>query len=322
MVRGTTRRPKRPPLHSPKRRSVAGAFDVQLASNNVYRAGMRSEERDISIEAGHLHCVVAGSGPLVVLLHGFPEFWYGWRNQISPVAEAGFRVVAPDLRGYDLSFRPRGATNYRMEALVEDVVGLVHAVGAGRCILVGHDWGGMVAWFTAMRHPELVERLIIMNCPHPVPFRRELTRPAQKKKSSYMAFFQLPWLPEFLMRASDFRRLRKALKSLSSNPNAFNEEDMSRYVHAWSQKGALTAMLNYYRAMRTRPADKTPMQPIRCPTMLIWGQRDPVFVPEVFEDFAEWVPDLRLEKIPEASHFVQADAPDIVNKLIIEFARA
>jgi pimeloyl-ACP methyl ester carboxylesterase len=282
---------------------------------------MRSEERDISIQAGHLHCVIAGTGPLVVLLHGFPEFWFSWRNQIAPLAQAGFCVAAPDLRGYDLSSRPGGVRNYRMEALVQDVVDLVHALGQQRCILVGHDWGGMVAWFTAMTHPELVERLVVMNCPHPVPFRRELKLPAQKKKSSYMAFFQLPWLPELMMRAFDFRRLRRALKSLSSNPNAFNEEEMARYVEAWRQPGALTAMLNYYRAMRVSPASSTAIQPIRCPTLLIWGQRDPVFVPEVFQDFDQWVPDLRLERIPEASHFVQADAPDIVNKLIIDFAR-
>lgn len=281
---------------------------------------MQSEERDISIQAGHLHCVTAGDGPLVVLLHGFPEFWYSWRHQIGPVAEAGFRVAAPDMRGYDLSSRPRGASNYRMEALVQDVVDLVHALGQQGCILVGHDWGGMVAWFTAMTHPELVERLVVMNCPHPAPFRRELARSGQKKKSSYIAFFQLPWLPELVMRAFDFRRLRRALKSLSSNPDAFNEAEMARYLDAWRQPGALTAMLNYYRAMRTRP-DKTAMQPIRCPTMLIWGQRDPVFVPEVFQDFDQWVPDLRLEKVPEASHFVQADAPEIVNRLIIDFIR-
>ena len=282
---------------------------------------MRSEERDLSIGAGHLHCVIAGQGPLVVLLHGFPEFWYSWRNQITPIAEAGFRVVAPDMRGYGLSSRPRGVSNYRMDALVEDIVDLVRALGEEHCILVGHDWGGMVAWFTAMRHPELVERLVVLNCPHPVPFRRELARPAQKKKSSYMAFFQLPLIPELMMRAFGFRSLRRALRRLSSNPAAFNDEEMGRYLDAWRQPGALTAMLNYYRAMRSRPAVETPMQPIRCPTLLIWGQRDPVFVPAVMEDFAEWVPDLRIEKIAGASHFVQADAPEIVNMLIIDFIR-
>jgi pimeloyl-ACP methyl ester carboxylesterase len=281
------------------------------------------QERMIDVNGVTLHCVTAGSGPLVILLHGFPEFWYGWRNQIVPIAAAGFRVVAPDMRGYNLSSKPRGLAPYRGPVLADDIAALVRALGESRCSIVGHDWGGGVTWLTAMLHPESVDRIVVMNCPHPVPFLRELKyNRRQQRKSGYMTMIQLPWLPEIRMRRSRFRYLREVLRKLSSRPEGFTPEDVEKYVEAWSQPGALTAELNYYRAMRKfRKQIEPAMRPIQCPVLIIWGQRDPVFVPEVLENFSEWVPNLRIERLPEANHFVQSDAPDEVNRLIIDFLR-
>lgn len=283
---------------------------------------MKLEERQFAVNGLSLHCVMAGQGPLVVLLHGFPEFWYGWRHQIAPLAEAGLRVVAVDMRGYNLSSKPSGIDPYRVSELAGDVGELVKQLGATTCRLVGHDWGGIAAWFTAMIHPAMIERLVVMSCPHPVPFARELQKPPQRRRSSYMARMQVPWLPELFLRAMRFRYLRRALRLLSSNPEAFSSADIDRYVEAWRQPGALRAMLNYYRALRKwRGENRALVRRIDSPTLLIRGQRDPVFVPAVFEGFREWVPDLRTETILDASHFVQADAPERVNRLLIDFLR-
>ncbi|HEX8834414.1 MAG TPA: alpha/beta hydrolase, partial [Abditibacteriaceae bacterium] len=160
-----------------------------------------------------LHYIEAGSGPLVVLLHGFPEFWYAWRNQIPALVEAGYRVVAPDMRGYNLSSKPRSAHHYRIELLTRDVVELIGHLGEDRAHIVGHDWGGYVAWATAMRHPQAVNRLAILNAPHPATFLREVKKPEQLKKSSYQFFFQLPYLPERAIAADDFKMLRALLSA-------------------------------------------------------------------------------------------------------------
>jgi pimeloyl-ACP methyl ester carboxylesterase len=283
---------------------------------------LKLEERQFAVNGLSLHCVMAGQGPLVVLLHGFPEFWYGWRHQIAPLAEAGLRVVAVDMRGYNLSSKPSGIDPYRVSELAGDVGELVRQLGATTCRLVGHDWGGIAAWFTAMIHPAMIERLVVMSCPHPVPFARELKKPPQRRRSSYMARMQVPWLPELFLRAMRFRYLRRALRLLSSNPEAFSSADLDRYVEAWRQPGALRAMLNYYRALRKwRGENRALVRRIDSPTLLIRGQRDPVFVPAAFESFREWVPDLRTETIADASHFVQADAPERVNRLLINFLR-
>ena len=256
-----------------------------------------------------LHYVEAGSGPLVLLLHGFPEFWYGWRQQIPALAAAGFRVVAPDMRGYNQSSKPSGIANYRMERLVEDVVGLTHHLGEERAHVVGHDWGGMVAWYTAMLHPEIVSRLAILNAPHPVAYSRELFRTTQAFRSLYVLFFQLPWLPERVIRARNYALLRRALP--------FPREELDRYVEAVRQPGALPAMLHYYRALLRYPRPR--VRRILAPTLLIWGERDPALVPQLAAGLERGVPNLRVERIPEATHWVQHEVPDRVNELLAGF---
>lgn len=261
-----------------------------------------------------IHCVEAGRGPLVVLLHGFPEYWYGWRRQIPALADAGFHVVAPDLRGYNRSGRPSGVCAYRMEALVEDLAGVIESFG-GRAVLVGHDWGGVIAWFAAMHHPGLVRRLVILNAPHPAAFARELRRlSSQWVRSAYAGWFQLPVLPEWLWRAGDFALLRRVLRS---GP-AGHGDDVQRYVEAFTPPGALRAALHYYRAALRCPRPE--VKRVDTPTLIIWGQRDPFLCPALTRGLEPWVPQLTVERLPRATHWLHHEEPDVVSGLIAGFA--
>jgi epoxide hydrolase 4 len=270
-----------------------------------------------------LHYVHAGApaAPLVLLLHGFPEFWYGWRHQIGPVAAAGFRVVAPDLRGYNLSSKPPRAGDYRVERLADDVLALARHLGYERVHLVGHDWGGVIAWWAAMRDEPRVERFVILNAPHPVAYLRELRRPRQLLRSWYVFAFQLPWLPEAVVRAMSFRALRRLFRREPARAGAFTEADIDRYVEAFSQPGALTAAINYYRAAarRTPKGMLRKARRIATPTLLIWGERDRYMVPEMAGASELWASDLRVERFPDATHWVQHDEPERVSARIIEF---
>jgi pimeloyl-ACP methyl ester carboxylesterase len=270
-----------------------------------------------------LHYVEAGAGPLVILLHGFPEFWYSWRHQIPALVAAGYRVIAPDQRGYNLSAKPRRVGAYRIEELAADVAGLIQHAGESRATVVGHDWGGLVAWHFAMQYPDRVDKLIALNAPHPAAFRRELCRPAQLAKSWYMFFFQLPVLPECVIRARDFAGLAKTLRTDPVRPGAFTDEDIPLYQQALAQPGALTAAINYYRALFCRPLLelRRPYPTITVPTLLIWGERDRYMTPRATENLGSWVPHLRIQRIPDASHWVQQDAPERVNEWMIDFLR-
>lgn len=268
-----------------------------------------------------LHFVEAGEGPLVVLLHGFPEPWFGWRFQIAALAAAGFRVVAPDMRGYNRSSKPAGVAAYDIERLAGDVRDLIGERGAERAFLAGHDWGAAVAWVTAMYHPHVVERLAIVNVPHPRRMLQGLRRPRQLRKSWYMFFFQLPWLPERALSAGHWRALRRALER-DTRPGAVSDADLDRYVEAWSQPGAATAMLNYYRAaFRGTPKQiERRIRPVSAPTRVIWGERDRFLGAELAEPDRADVPNLeRVFRLPDAGHFVQLDEPERVSSLLVEF---
>jgi pimeloyl-ACP methyl ester carboxylesterase len=278
--------------------------------------------RQAQVNGVRLHYVEAGSGPLVVLLHGFPEFWYAWRHQIPALAEAGFRVLAPDLRGYNLSDKPTGVPAYRLEALLGDVIGLIHHAGAEQAALVGHDWGGVLAWYLAMHHPDRVEKLVILNAPHPAAYRREMRRWIQRLKSWYVFFFQIPGLPEQVLEAGDFDVIDRMLCRQPVHPEAFTAEDRRLYKQALARPGALTAALNYYRALRD-PSHRTPNDnaPIQVPTLLLWGERDSYLSPRLTEGLDAWVPNLRVARFPDVSHWVQNDVPERVNRLLIDFVR-
>jgi epoxide hydrolase 4 len=271
-----------------------------------------------------LHYVEAGEGPLVLLLHGFPQFWYQWRHQVPALVEAGFRVVAPDMRGYNLSDKPLGVRAYRVELLARDVERLILACGEGTAHMVGHDWGAIAAWIAAMRYPERVERLAILNVPHPARFLDGLLSPMQLLRSSYVFFFQIPRLPEEVIRAGDFALLRSALGRDPVRPGALTAEDIERYIEAIARPGALTATINYYRALLRYPEEtRSLLHRVEAPVLVIWGERDRFLSRRLAEPPRLWVPNLLgVKRLPDASHWVVEDRPLEVNTLLLDFLRS
>jgi epoxide hydrolase 4 len=266
-----------------------------------------------------LHYVEAGEGPLVVLLHGFPEFSFGWREQIPALAAAGFHVVAPDLRGYNLSSRPSHIKDYAGAKLADDISRLIRELGYESAMLVGHDWGGTVAWTVAMNHPEVVERLAIPDAAHPRKLQKGLFNPRQLLRSWYFFFFVLPWLPERIVRARRFRFFRHFLRDASP---AYTPAEIDRYVEAWSQPGALKGMIDYYRYSVLTPPWKAwnAIRPISAPTLVIWGQRDRYLGRKLAQPEHRDVPNLdRVERLPNASHWVHHDEAERVNELLVDF---
>jgi pimeloyl-ACP methyl ester carboxylesterase len=261
-----------------------------------------------------------GDGPLTVLLHGFLETWWGWRHQIGPLAAAGLRVVAPDQRGYGLSSRPDGIEAYHLDRLAEDVIGLADALGCERLRLVGHDWGGLVAWWAASRFPDRIERAAILNAPHPDVFGAYARRhPSQALRSFYVGFFQLPGLPEALLRAGDCAALRRALTA-SSRPGAFSAHDLDLYAAAWRRPGAITAMLNWYRALRL-PREPAP-EPIRPPVLVLWGERDTALERGLAAESLRLCAQGSVRYFPQATHWLQHEEPEAVNAALIGFLAA
>ncbi len=276
------------------------------------------------VEANGLrfHCVTAGEGPLVILLHGFPEFWYSWRHQIPALARAGFTVVAPDLRGYNDSDKPEGVEAYRVSLIVEDVAGIIQAFGHDRAYVVGHDWGGAVAYTFALFKPAMMLKLAVLNCPPPgVLYRAFLDgNLEQLKKSWYMFFFQLPDLPEALLSANNFRLL-KAIAYAHARPGTFTARDLRAFTDAFSKPGALTGAINWYRNMFKpgRPLGRE-FPPISVPALLIWGTRDHFLGRELTRGIKRsFAGPFKLAYLEGVSHWVQQEAPGRVNQLLIEF---
>ncbi len=292
----------------------------EVRGTNGYTSKMNLESRYADLGDVRLHYVEAGEGPLVVLLHGFPQSHHMWRFQLPVLVEAGFRIVAPDMRGYNLSEKPDRIEHYRVGTLVRDVERLIVERGAEKATVVGHDWGAIIAWFAAMRHPERVEKLAILNVPHPARFLDGLTMPKQLLKSSYMFFFQIPRLPEKALSAGDFAVLRAALRRNPVRPGAISADDVERYVGAMAQPGALTATINYYRALLRNPSETQALpKKIEAPTLVIWGEKDVFLSLELADPGPLWVSNLRVERLPDASHFVAEDRPDEVNALLLDF---
>jgi pimeloyl-ACP methyl ester carboxylesterase len=280
--------------------------------------------REAVVNGVRLHYVEAGAGPLVVLLHGFPELWYSWRHQLPALAEAGFRALAPDLRGFNLSDKPGGVAAYRLEALTGDVAALVRHAGERRAAVVGHDWGGVIAWHLPLHHPDVVEKLIVLNAPHPAAYRRELGRGlGQLLRSWYVLFFQLPVLPEALLAVAGDFLLGRMLRRQPVHPEAFTEADVACYRQALARPGARTAALNYYRAAFRRLFRRAAEyeRPLDVPTLVLWGEHDRFLSPRLVEGLERWVPRLRVERFADASHWVQNDVPQSVNRALIDFLR-
>jgi pimeloyl-ACP methyl ester carboxylesterase len=268
----------------------------------------------------HMHYVTQGEGPLMVLLHGFPEFWYSWRHQIPFLAEHGYMVVAPDLRGYNESDKPR--TGYNVSTLLRDIVGLISGLERDRAIIVGHDWGGALAWAFAARYPQMTERLIVLNAPHPAAFARELRTLSQLRKSWYMFFFQLPWLPEYVLGHNHAALLGRILYRTAVQKSAFPPEVIERYREAMSKPGALTGGINYYRAaFRRSRRPRRGAATINVPTLLIWGEQDFALGVELTHGIEQWVPGIQIKRLPDSGHWAQQEKPDAVNALILEFLK-
>jgi len=263
-----------------------------------------------------LHYVSCGArdGVGLVFLHGFPEFWYAWRHLLLQFGGAGVHAVAPDMRGYNLSSRPQHVTAYRMRHLTEDVHRLAAALGHARVVLVGHDWGGAVAWATALRFPELVERLVIVNAPHPAIFSHLLASdPAQQRASRYMQEFQSP-LTEARMLAHDCAVLASWIIDPGLAKGFLTEDDARRYRAAWHMPGALTAMLNYYRSQAKSPGppgDREALT-VRVPTHVVWGMKDRTLLPANLDGLELYVPDLTIDLVEDANHWVVHQRPDRV----------
>ena len=270
-----------------------------------------------------LHAVAAGppSGPLVILLHGFPEFWYSWHKQIEPLASAGFRVIVPDQRGYNASSKPPHSASYALPLLVSDVIAIADQLNASKFFLAGHDWGAAVAWATAILHPDRLHKLAILNVPHPsVMFRYLRTNLRQLRRSWYILFFQLPWLPEFAFSAFNFRLGVNSLVR-SSRPGTFSAEDLALYRAAWSQHGALTGSINWYRAA-FRHASKFADPTVRVPTKILWGMRDAFLLSEMAQASLRYCTSADLYTFADASHWLQHEEPARVSELLIDFFRS
>jgi pimeloyl-ACP methyl ester carboxylesterase len=270
-----------------------------------------------------LHAVAAGpqDGPLVILLHGFPEFWYCWHKQIGPLAEAGFRVVALDQRGYNLSSKPPKISDYTMDKLVADVAYIGGRLGREKFHLAGHDWGAAVAWMTALFVPERLNKLAILNVPHPAVFLRTVrSEPRQMRRSWYMLFFQLPRIPERRFSAHNFAMGTQALVA-SSRPGTFSLEDLEQYRRAWSNPGTVTAMINWYRAsFRKRPTLPDDLK-VRVPTRILWGERDMFLLPEMAQESVFYCDSAELTYFPQATHWLQHEEPEAVSAALIAHFR-
>ena len=267
-----------------------------------------------------LHAMAAGpkDGPPLLLLHGFPEFWYGWRKQMEPLAQAGFRVVAPDQRGYNRSSKPRAASAYTLSNLTADVVAIADQLGREQVCLAGHDWGAAVAWNTAIHHPRRIAKLAILNVPHPAVMIRFLkTRPAQMRRSWYILFFQIPAIPEWLFSARNFAAGAKALVG-TSRPGTFSQEEIQQYREAWSQPGAVRGMINWYRAMRLFRTASVAGR-VEVPTLILWGLRDAFLMADMAEESLRECAEGRLVTFENATHWLQYEEPEKVNQLLHDF---
>jgi pimeloyl-ACP methyl ester carboxylesterase len=287
------------------------------------------QSRFITVNGIRLHCVEAGSGPLMLFIHGWPEFWYAWKDQLAEFGRE-FHAVAPDTRGINLSDKPTDVAAYHARHLVEDMRQLIGALGHERAIVVAHDWGGAAAWNLAAWHPQLVEKLVILNSPHPVLYARELaSNPEQQAASQYMLLLRDP-KAERVLTEDGHRRLFKQFDGWMKSPNPPDAATLEEYRKAWTQPGALTASLNYYRATPLHPptrddrgvdATSLPAEKftIRVPTLVIWGMSDTALRAGLLDGLDRFVPDLRIERIDGASHWVAHEFPDRVNALIRDF---
>jgi pimeloyl-ACP methyl ester carboxylesterase len=279
-------------------------------------------ERMLGANGIEFHIVEAGEpgAPLLLLLHGFPEFWWAWRKQLTPLAVAGFHVVAPDLRGFNLSSAPQGMPAYQLDIVAADIVALSDALGADRIHLVGHDWGAVIGWWVAARYPDKLKQVVLISGPHPQAWARQaLSNPGQALRSAYIAFFQLPWLPETALGARGFARLKSAMRR-STRERSLDPHTLDQYARAWERPDSLSAMLNYYRALRRLRAEP-PLASIRPPVLVLWGDKDRFLGRGVMEASAALCENGQFVAIEGASHWLHWEDPERITAEILGFLR-
>jgi pimeloyl-ACP methyl ester carboxylesterase len=313
---------------------VAGLLIPAAGAKNPRKAHtVKLQDHFAEVNGVRLHYVSAGKGPLIIFLHGFPEFWYEWKNQLTEFGQDHL-AVAPDMRGYNLSAKPAEVDQYKVPILIEDVYALAKTLSHGKkFVLVAHDWGGAVAWAYAVAHPETLDKLVIVNAPHPGVFARLLaTDPAQQKASQYMLLFRSPQA-EATLSANNYGNLVQAVLGPGLKTGAFTEEDKQEYLKAWSQPGALTGGLNYYRAAQVGPptsadppkegANSFGMDPqklmVKVPTLVIWGEKDTALLTANLDGLEQFVPQLTIKRISDGTHWVIHEKPAEVNAYIREF---
>jgi pimeloyl-ACP methyl ester carboxylesterase len=303
--------------------AIVIVFELKKHGTTIFLTGVISIQNHKYIETNNIRLNVIHNGPengpLVILLHGFPEFSYAWKQQIPFLVSNGYRVWAPDQRGYNISDKPKGVSSYATNELADDVIGLINAADRKQAFLVGHDWGAAIAWRVAAKYPNRIAKLTVINVPHGMVMKRYLKKNiSQIQKSWYILFFQLPWLPEFLAKRQNWKMLKEFLTK-SSHPGTFTAPDLAKYCQAWSQPNAFSSMLNWYRAMLQKPPQSHLNTRIRVPTLMIWGAQD------IFLDRAMAQPSIdlcdngRLIFIEKATHWVHHEAARQVNRLLHKF---
>jgi pimeloyl-ACP methyl ester carboxylesterase len=323
------------------RRGLSGLFMAALSlpaalAKNKEKTPVLKDEY-VQVSGLRMHCVTTGKGPLILFLHGFPEFWYEWKNQLTEFGKDHL-AVAPDMRGYNLSDKPDSEEQYRMSYLVDDVLSLADHFSHGKkFVLVAHDWGGAVAWAFAIAHPERLNKLVIVNAPHPGVFGRLLASDTkQQQASQYMLMFRSPQAEQTLS-ANNYTPLVNAVLGPGLQNGVFTEDDKQAYIKAWSQPGALTGGLNYYRANRVGPpppgqaAGGNEPSPsfganpsaltVKVPTLVIWGEKDTALLTGNLDGLDQFVPQVTIKRIPEGTHWVIHEKPAEVNGYIREFIR-
>jgi epoxide hydrolase 4 len=294
-------------------------------------ASTELEHRFAELAECRIHYVTRGEGEPILFLHGFPQFWFLWRRQLEDLGE-DHAVYAPDMRGYNLSCRPPEVEAYRMRHLLADTRELVDSLGVAPLTMVGHDWGGIVAWAFALKFPELLERLVIIDGPPPFTWNRDLREsPKQRDAVNYMLELSKPSPePEEMLAANEFALIDNLMLRIGGRGAQLSEDERAAYHEAWSQPGALQGGLNYYRAARMGEqvaaggvpeeySGKITSQTVSVPTLVIWGENDAALLPSLTRGLSEWVPNLRVEIVPDAGHWVPYERPEVVNALIREF---
>lgn len=297
----------------------AGATpDASDAARETFALPPGCEEGYVEANGLRFHYVAAGAGPLVLLLHGFPEFWYSWRHQL-PALATEHRVVALDLRGYNLTQKPE--SGYDVATLTDDIRAVIEALGERQADVVGHDWGGGLAWIFGIRAPDYLRRLVVVNAPHPAALLREMRSPGQLRRSWYFGFFQVPQVPEEVLTRDNYSAIARGFRAADRQHAWLSDEDIRRFVAAIARPGALTAAINYYRNLRNDLITIAPLRVITAPTLLLWGELDPFLSPTLTNGLDPWVRDLTVQRFSTAGHWLNQQEPAQVNEALLAFLR-